>query len=248
MTATAALLLPGVLLLSLLSAPTTATAAPAPAPATAAPAAQTTDTVRLGGVSVRLRPGTTQVVTANHRRGYHATVRFWTRTDSGWTSVLRTRDGRTGYGGLVLATQRVQGSGKTPLGTFRLPFAFGRHAARDAWDPSYRKIRTGDYWVLDNQSDHYNRWRNKARGGFRWRLGASHPNASERLKSFPAQYEYAVATSFNRRQVRHRGGAIFLHVNGSGATAGCVGAPRPFLRRTLRLLDQGSVPVIAIGR
>ena len=57
-----------------------------------------------------------------------------------------------------------------------------------------------------------------------------------------------MATSFNRRQVRHRGGAIFLHVNGSGATAGCVSAPRPFLRRTLGLLDQDRVPVIAIGR
>jgi L,D-peptidoglycan transpeptidase YkuD (ErfK/YbiS/YcfS/YnhG family) len=239
-----ALLLPGLLLAALLAAPAAGTTAPA-APVQAA---RTPDSVRLGGVTVKLREGTRQVVTVNQRRGHHATVRFWTRTPSGWTQAFGTRHGRTGYGGLVRASERVQGSGKTPLGTFRLPFAFGRHAQRDAWDPSYRRIRQGDYWVLDNRSDHYNRWRNRTQGGFRWRLSSSSPNASERLQSYPSQYEYAVATSFNRRQVRHRGGAIFLHVNGDGATAGCVGAPRTFLQRTLRALDQGSVPVIAVGR
>lgn len=241
MTATVSLLLPGALLVALLT----------PAPAVASPAPDTpraAGTVELGGVTVDLRPGTTEVVTVNHRRGYHATIRYWARTAAGWEQQLGSRDGRTGYGGLVRATKRVQGSGKTPLGTFRLPFAFGQHRQRDAWDPSYRKIRKGDYWVLDNQSDHYNRWRNRSQGGFRWRLPSSDPDASERLRSYPAQYEFAVATSFNRRQVRHRGGAIFLHVNGDGATAGCVGAPRAFMKRTLRLLDRDSNPLIAIGR
>jgi L,D-peptidoglycan transpeptidase YkuD (ErfK/YbiS/YcfS/YnhG family) len=57
-----------------------------------------------------------------------------------------------------------------------------------------------------------------------------------------------VATSFNAGQVRHRGGAIFLHVNGSGATAGCVSAPRWFMVRVMNRLDHDRVPVIAIGR
>ena len=46
----------------------------------------------------------------------------------------------------------------------------------------------------------------------------------------------------------HRGGAFFLHPNGSGATAGCVSAPRWFLRRTMFRLDQDRASVIAIGR
>ncbi len=142
----------------------------------------------------------------------------------------------------------MQGSGKTPLGTYTLPFSFGTHRQRAAWDPSYRKIRRGDYWVLDNQSRFYNRYRNKSRGGFRWWLPASHRNASERLRDFPKQYEFSVVTHFNAGQVRHRGGAIFLHVNGSGATAGCVSAPRWFLLRVMNRLDQDRVPVIAIGR
>lgn len=237
------------LLLAALLAPTPAPGAPAPAaPAPDATARVAAASVELGGVTVRLRDRTRQVVTVNRRAGTHATVRFWAFRDGRWQERFRARDGRIGYGGLVRPSRRVQGSGTTPLGTFRLPWAFGQHRQRDAWDPSYRKIRRGDYWVLDNQSDFYNRWRNRSRGGFRWRLPVSHPDSSERLKDYPVQYEFAVTTSFNDGQVRHRGGAIFLHVNGDGATAGCVSAPRWFLRKVLLRLDPDHVPVIAIGR
>ena len=204
--------------------------------------------VRLGGVSVRVRPATRQVVTVNHTSGWHARVTYWQRSEHRWRRLFASTDGRTGYGGLVPARHRVQGSGRTPLGTFRLPWAFGMHDRRATWDRSYRKVRRGDYWVLDNRSAHYNRYRNKAEGGFRWRLGPNHPDASERLRDYPRQYEWSVVTSFNRRQVRHRGGAIFLHVNGSGATAGCVSAPRWFLERLVRRLDPDRAPVVAIGR
>ena len=48
--------------------------------------------------------------------------------------------------------------------------------------------------------------------------------------------------------MRHRGSGIFLHVNGSGATAGCVSAPRWFIKSLMRRLDPDRSPVIAIGR
>lgn len=217
-------------------------------PAVPSAGAARPDPIHLDGVTVRLHRGTTQVVTVNHTQGMHARVTFWALRKDGWVKRFRASDGRIGYGGLVRAHKRVQGSGKTPLGTFRLPWAFGMHPQRKAWDASYRRARAGDYWVLDNQSDHYNRWRNRGAGGFRWRLPQSDPNASEHLRSYPKQYEFAVTTSFNHSQVRHRGGAIFLHVNGSGATAGCVSAPRWFLLRTLDRLDPAAKPVIAIGR
>lgn len=214
----------------------------------APPAVAADDSVELDGVTVRLRPGTRQVVTVNRTDGHHARVTFWALSDGEWRERFAATDGRIGYNGLVLPRKRVQGSGTTPLGTHRLPWAFGMRAQEDRWDPSYRRVRRGDYWVLDNQSDHYNRYRNKSQGGFRWWLPAEHADGSERLRDYPKQYEYAVVTSFNARQVRHRGGAIFLHVNGSGATAGCVSAPRWFLRRLMAHLDQDRVPVIAIGR
>ncbi len=210
--------------------------------------AQAAGTVTLDGVRVNLRPGTQQVVTVNRTSGHHARVTFWSRADGEWTKRFRAADGRIGYNGLVRPRQRVQGSGKTPLGTFRMPWAFGMHRQRDAWDPTYRKVRKGDFWVLDNSSDHYNRFRHTSDGGFRWWLEPGHADASERLKDYPRQYEWAVVTSFNRSQVKHRGGAIFLHVNGDGATAGCVSTPRWFMKRLMGRLDQDRTPLIAIGR
>jgi L,D-peptidoglycan transpeptidase YkuD (ErfK/YbiS/YcfS/YnhG family) len=161
---------------------------------------------------------------------------------------MRARDGRTGYGGLVVGTHRHQGTGTTPLGTYRLISVFGTHRGDGGGALPYRRIRADDYWVEDNGSRYYNRYRNKRQGGFRWWLSPRDVNSSERLRDYPVQYEWSVVTSFNRGQVRHRGAGIFLHVNGSGATAGCVSAPEGFLRRAVARLDPARRPVIAIGR
>ena len=217
---------------------------PAATPAAEASAGQ----VRLDGVDVALRAGTKQVVTVNRTRGYHARVTYWVKTADGWTRRMHATDGRIGYGGLVPGRERHQGTGTTPLGTYRLPWAFGTHARRASWDLGYRRIHKGDFWVEDNGSDFYNRYRNKRQGGFRWWLPASNDNSSERLTDYPRQYEFSIVTGFNHQQVRHRGAGIFLHVNGSGATAGCVSAPRWFIRSLMARLDERRVPVIAIGR
>jgi L,D-peptidoglycan transpeptidase YkuD (ErfK/YbiS/YcfS/YnhG family) len=102
--------------------------------------------------------------------------------------------------------------------------------------------------VEDNGSAYYNRYRNQADGGFRWWLPTSDPNSSERLTDFRHQYRLSVVTGFNEAQVRHRGAGIFLHVNGAGATAGCVSAPGVFMDRLMRALDPARAPVIAVGR
>lgn len=214
-----------------------------------APAADRRTSVVLDGVRVRLEPGTRQVVTANRTRGHHARVTFWALRGGSWRTVMQAHDGRIGYGGLVAGHRRRQGTGTTPLGTYRLPWAFGTHRRQAGWDLGYRTIRRGDYWVQDNASRFYNRYRNKRQGGFRWWLPPGDPNSSERLTDYRTQYEYAVVMDFNyAQQVRHRGSGIFLHVNGSGATAGCVSAPRWFMRRLMARLDADRVPVIAVGR
>jgi L,D-peptidoglycan transpeptidase YkuD (ErfK/YbiS/YcfS/YnhG family) len=203
----------------------------------------------LGGVLVALPDGSSQVVTVNRTHGSRARVTLWQRGPDGWQRLARSKAGHIGYGGLVRPRHRKQGTGTTPLGTYRLLFSFGTHARRASWDLDHRRIRAGDYWVQDNRSASYNRYRNKAEGGFRWWLPSSNTNSSERLADFGRQYEFAVVTSFNyAAQVRHRGAGIFLHVNGRGATAGCVSAPRRFLVRTMATLDPDLRPVIAIGR
>lgn len=212
------------------------------------PARAATATIRLDGVTVRLQPGTRQVVTVNRTSGWHARVTFWERAHGRWTRRAVTRDGRIGYGGLRRPARRHQGDGSTPLGTYGLPSAFGTHRRGSGWTLPYHRIRSGDYWVGDNASPHYNRLRNRSAGGFRWWLPASHDDASERLIHYKRQYEYALTTTFNAAQVRHRGFAIFLHVNGRAATAGCVSAPRAFLKKLVQRLRPDRHPVVAIGR
>lgn len=205
--------------------------------------------VVLGGVTVRLEPGTRQVITVRHRAGWHATVTLWRKSDGRWEKRMTARDGRTGYGGLVAAADRRQGDGTTPLGTYRLTEAFGN--ARRPADTvlPFHRVRRGDYWVQDNASRYYNTLRNKRRGGFRWWLPSSEDNSSERLADYGRQYAWSVVIDFNRPDpVRHRGSGIFLHVNGDGATAGCVSTPRRFVREALSRLPPGLHPVIAVGR
>jgi L,D-peptidoglycan transpeptidase YkuD (ErfK/YbiS/YcfS/YnhG family) len=213
----------------------------------AGPAARTV--VTLDGVRVRLPAGSRQVVTVNHTVGSRSRMTLWQSAGHTWSVLARARSGHIGYGGLVAARLRKQATGTTPLGTFGLLSSFGTHAQAASWDLAYRTIRAGDYWVEDNASAYYNRYRNKAEGGFRWWLPQRDDNSSERLRDFAIQYEYAIVTGFNyAAQVRHRGAGIFLHVNGRGATAGCVSAPRWFLKRTMAALDPDLRPVIAIGR
>ena len=206
------------------------------------PTAAHAEPVELGGVRVDLRPGTSQVVTVDH------TVSLWRMTAAGWKRQLTSRDGRTGYGGLVRGERRVQGTGTTPLGTYGLTSTFGTHGADARALLPHHRIRRGDFWVQDNRSAFYNRLRNQRDGGFRWWLPSSHPDSSERLTDYRRQYEWSIVTDFNVEQVRHRGSGIFLHVNGRGATAGCVSAPRRTIRALVRLLDPARVPVIGIGR
>ena len=205
-------------------------------------------TIRLGGVKVRLRPGTRQAITVNHSTGWHARVSFWRKTEaSGWNRVAGTRAGRTGYGGLVPGPKREQGTGTTPLGSYRMTESFGLAKRPGGTALPFHRVRTGDYWVQDNASRYYNQLRNKRQGGFRWRLDGY--NSSERLKDYVGQYRWSVVIDFNRpHPVRHRGSGIFLHVNGDGATAGCVSTPKPFVRQAMQRLTPRLKPVIAIGR
>lgn len=210
--------------------------------------AAASETVTLDHVRVRLSPGTKQVVTVKRTSGFKARITIWGKTDRGWVRRVQSSTARLGFGGLVEGDQRRQGTGTTPLGTYPLPMSFGRLYHHRAWDLPYKKLDGDDYWVQDNASRYYNRYRDKDAGGFRWWL-RSGENTSERLADYPSQYEMAIVIGFNyTRPVKHRGAGIFLHVNARGATAGCVSASRPFILSAMNGLKSRYKPVIAIGR
>ncbi|MDQ1603983.1 MAG: hypothetical protein QOE01_1828 [Actinomycetota bacterium] len=198
------------------------------------------------------------VVTASSWTTSYGTLRSY-RQDSGgtWHARFPAMRARIGYHGFVRADNRVQNSGKTPAATFRLPRAFGA-----APDPGtvlpYRQFDDNDWWPYDPQHPRtYNVYQYRRTADALWR-----PSWAEHLASFPTQYRYAVVIAFNlprglyssggQHFARHpadtrRGGGIFLHVNGTGATAGCVSVSRDHMREILRWLDPQRRPRIVMG-
>jgi L,D-peptidoglycan transpeptidase YkuD (ErfK/YbiS/YcfS/YnhG family) len=186
-----------------------------------------------------------QVVTVS-ASGSHANVVAWQWTSKGWKVVVQTTSARIGANGLVAATQRKQGTSTTPAGTFTMTEAFGI-AANPGAKMSYHVVTSDDWWVEDNNSAYYNSMRRASQGGFT--VTTSGVNGSEHLITYTTQYRYAVVINFNRppNAVRYRGAGIFLHVNGPGATAGCVSVPLSTMLAIVKWLDPAQHPRIAIG-
>lgn len=204
--------------------------------------------VVLDGVTVTGAARSTQLLTVRHTGGHHAHVTLWERgaVDDEWLQVWDT-PGRIGEGGLIAGTERTEGTQATPTGTYALTASFGTHRRSRGWRLDYRRIGPRDYWVGDNASPHYNRWRNARQGEFRHRLSGRQPNVSERLADYPVAYEFAMVIDFNPEQRRHHGFAIFLHVQGRAGTGGCVAVPREVMRLLMGRLRPERRPVIAIG-
>ena len=204
----------------------------------------------LDGIRTSIGRSQRTVIIVNQTSRTYAKVSFWVRR-SGACSLSRkflTKTARIGWNGTVAGSKRKQGSGSTPRGTYTITETFGNGPAPYTSMP-YHQVRKGDYWVGDNRSRYYNSLRNKADGGFRWKLPASNVNSSENLRAFGAQYRYVAVINFNRapdKQKAYRGSGIFLHVKSGGPTAGCVGVTAAQMKQVLRYLRPGDK--IAIRR
>jgi len=202
------------------------------------------------------------VVTGRSTGSTYATLRAFARGDDGrWRAAFPAMAARNGYGGWQWAAKRVQDTGTTPIGTFRITEAFGLAANPGAKLP-YRRVDGNDYWVGDAKDPRtYNLFQPVAAPQRTWRIGQA-----ERLAAYPRQYRYVAVIDFNRPAAvsiswdaeRHeyfttkpavigRGSAIFLHVNGKGSTAGCVSITQANLVNILRWLDPHQKPRIVMA-
>ncbi|MFJ3517661.1 MULTISPECIES: L,D-transpeptidase [unclassified Streptomyces] len=167
-------------------------------------------------------------------------VIWWERWAGRWHQSGST-PARFGSGGLTDGATRVQGTGTTPTGLYELPYAFGIRRAPGGTDHDYRQVTADSWWCQDNASAHYNRWVEPLPADCA-------PGEAEHLVTYEKQYAHALVIGFNYdRPVRGRGAGIFLHVNGKGATAGCVSVPERAMRAILRWADPRRRPHIAIG-
>lgn len=227
---------------ALLSAVGVALGAPAaPGSAATPPAASPAPGVPLPAAMADTGGGT-QLITARARTlgATTGTVNWWQRHNGRWRQ-LGSAPARFGAGGLAEGRSRVQGTKTTPTGLYDLPFAFGTASAPPGTTAPYRRVGADSWWCEDNASTSYNRW-----------VAPLPPDCaaheSERLAGYPTQYSRALVIGFNyHRPVRGRGAGIFLHVNGKGATAGCVSVPARTMARILSWVRPSAHPHIAIG-
>ena len=188
------------------------------------------------------------------------TLKAWQRPRGGtWTKMHGPLPVVLGYHGWVIASRRIQSTGTSPAGRFGLPEAFGlqpnpgtallyRHVTNTAWWP-YEPRDPATYNMYEYHKDSHSSWRSEF---------------SEHLASFPTQYAYAIVVGFNmpsgvhyshsrhQRVATHpantkRGGGIFLHVRGSGKTAGCVAMDQVHVQWLLRWLQPDKHPQVVMG-
>lgn len=215
--------------------------------------------VRPGDIS--LPSGVHQLITVTSSRwsSTRATLYAWRKRSDGWHRVRGPVTVRLGWNGFVRGYKRQQGSGTTPAGKFKLPRAFGNRA-----DPGtrlrYRNVDANDVWPYEPQDPAtYNILQPFQSSTSHWRS-----DYKERLASYGRQYAYAVVIGFNLPTGVHwsgqrkqwvatdrartgRGGGIFLHVQHTRYTAGCVAGPLSDIRALTRWLDPSLHPRIVMG-
>ncbi|MDQ0941233.1 L,D-peptidoglycan transpeptidase YkuD (ErfK/YbiS/YcfS/YnhG family) [Streptomyces sp. V1I1] len=184
----------------------------------------------------------TQVITVK-ASGSYATVTAWAKGSSGWKSVI-SDSGRVGSNGVVDGSTRRQSTYTTPSGTYTITEGFGVESSGTSMP--YTRVNSSHWWVQDPESKFYNQMHTEAGADFP--LTESGERGSEHLINYPTQYAKALVINFNRWPATPgRGAGIFLHVNGKGATAGCVSVPRATMDRIMGWIKPGAHPRIAIG-
>lgn len=186
--------------------------------------------------------GGTQLITATAPTlaATAGTLVWWEKSNGAWRAV-GTAPARFGANGLANGTTRKQSTSTTPTGLYGLPFGFGNSAAPKGTTLPYRAVTSTSWWCEDVQSTSYNRWVSPLPKDCR-------ASESEQLAHYTTQYAHAVLIDFNyTKPVKGRGAGIFLHVNGSGATAGCVSVPAAAMTKIMAWLKPGAQPHIAIG-
>lgn len=202
-----------------------------------------------------------QLVTVTSARwtDTRARMSMWRKRAGEWHRVRGPVRVRLGYNGWVPAGKRRQNTGTTPAGSFAMKYAFGNRRDPGA-ELRYRRVDRNDMWPYEPHDPRtYNILQPFRAQGSHWRRGYF-----ERLASYGYEYAYAVVLGFNlpggvhwsqeRRQYvarrpadTRRGGGIFLHVQQSRYTAGCVAAPIRDIRWVVRWLDPDLEPRIVMG-
>ncbi len=158
---------------------------------------------------------------------------LWTKHGSTWSRGA-SYPARFGSHGLTWGAGRKQDTSTTPTGMYPIPFAFGT-AANPGTSMPWRQVTRTAWWCEDTRSLAYNRWVDPLPSDCR-------APESEHLITYRT-YSYAALIGYNYvTRVKGRGAGIFLHVNGSGYTAGCISISESGMKSVLRWLTRARTP------
>lgn len=194
-----------------------------------------------GGIATPAAARQLVTVEARVARTTYAELRTWRRVNGCWVEAAGPYTARLGRAGL--SSNRREGDGTTPTGTFRIGRTMYGNEANPGVRFRYRRLRCGDWWDEDPTSPTYNSFQHVA-------CGTTPPFAggSEGMWQQPRPYPYLAVVEYNMRPVvPGRGSGIFLHAQTGGPTIGCISLRKPELRAVLRWLRPAAAPVIAIG-
>jgi L,D-peptidoglycan transpeptidase YkuD (ErfK/YbiS/YcfS/YnhG family) len=166
----------------------------------------------------------------------YATLTAYRGSGRGWQRVFGPWTARIGRNGFAPPGGKREGDGRTPSGSFGIPFLFGVGP-----DPGfrlpYRRIHPYDYWDDDPASVRYNEW-----------VDTRHASAGAGPEPMDVSaYDDGAVIGYNTARTPGLGSAIFLHLNIGTGTAGCVTLPEGELLPLLRWLNPARSPRIRMG-
>ena len=166
------------------------------------------------------------IVTTKSWSATSGVATLWHKRNGTWVAVradMAARVGRSGF-----KTDRREGDGSTPAGTFVMRSAFGSQANPQSAMP-WRALVPHSCWSGERAD--YNRWVHRVCTSRDEDLWASRAVA----------YRYAAVVGFNDNPaVWGKGSGIFLHQGTGRATIGCVSLSNNDIIATVRWMTPGT--------
>lgn len=186
--------------------------------------------------------GSHQVIMVTNEKPEHvkASLETFQKVDGIWQRAFPPMPALIGKNGFTHS--KVEGDGKSPIGTYTLGICFGKFQNPGTLLP-YRQTTQNDYWVDDIDSAYYNSWQVGPPFG-RWK------SAEVLSPTDGTYYDYAVVINYNTvDRIPGRGSAIFLHVWESPdiPTVGCTAIEYSNLLKVIKWLDPCKSPIILQG-
>lgn len=154
----------------------------------------------------------------------------WQKMPEGWWA--RVADYYCGVGRNGLNANRHAGDKTTPIGSFKILYAFGK-APNPGTQMLYRNITPYSY--LSGERDTYNTW-----------VESYRPMSGEHLTDY-YQYKYGMDIGFNQNPIVYgKGAAIFLHCKSYDRwwTSGCISLEEQNMVEVLQFTRNGAYMII----